>query len=60
MPPTQKNRLLAISTALGDDKLLIKDFSISEQLGRMFQMEVELVSDDTAVDFDQVDRKSVV
>ena len=54
MPPTQKNRLLAISTALGDDTLLIKDFSINEQLGRMFQMEVELVSDDTAVDFDQM------
>ena len=54
MPPTQKNRLLAISTALGDDGLLIKDFSISEQLGRMFQIDVELMSDDTAVDFDKV------
>src|SRR5712691_2655424 len=52
MAATQKNRFLAIGTALGDDALLVRNFSSSEQLGRLFQMEVELVSEDPAVDFD--------
>lgn len=54
MPPTQKNRLLAIGTALGDDALVIKKFVCSEQLGRLFQMDVELLSDDVALDFDSM------
>src|ERR1039457_116915 len=54
MPATQKNRLLAIATALGDDKPLIKSFSMTEQLGRMFQGEAELVSEDPAIDFDKM------
>jgi type VI secretion system secreted protein VgrG len=54
MPATQKNRLLAIGTVLGDDQLLIKSFSLSEQLGRMFQAEAELASEDPAIDFDKV------
>jgi type VI secretion system secreted protein VgrG len=54
MPATQQHRFLAIGTALGDDKLLIRNFSMSEQLGRLFQIEVELASSDPAVDFDQM------
>lgn len=54
MPATQQNRFLAIGTALGDDALLIQSISITEQLGRLFQMEVELLSQDDAVDFDKM------
>ncbi|HXI52103.1 MAG TPA: hypothetical protein VNH84_11375, partial [Candidatus Saccharimonadales bacterium] len=54
MPPTQQNRLLAIGTALGEDALLVRKFSFTEQLGRMFQMEVDLLSDQTALDFNQL------
>jgi type VI secretion system secreted protein VgrG len=54
MPATQQHRFLALGTALGDDQLLVKKFSMSEQLGRLFQIEVELVSPDTAIDFDKM------
>ena len=54
MPATQKNRFLAIETKLGTDKVLIKDFSMYEQLGRLFRMEVELHSDDRAIKFEDV------
>ena len=51
MPITQANRNVAISTALGPDKLLIVSASISEQLGRPFRMDVDLISDDPNLDF---------
>jgi len=54
MPSTQQNRLLAIGTALGEDALLVRKFAFTEQLGRMFQMEVDLLSDQTALDFNQL------
>src|SRR5262245_36387489 len=53
MPATQKNRLLAIATPLGD-KPLLKAISITEELGRLFQAEAELLSEDPAVDFDKM------
>jgi len=52
---TQKHRLLAIGTALPDaDALLLKSCSVSEQLGRLFQIELELRSIDPAIDFDKL------
>jgi type VI secretion system secreted protein VgrG len=54
MPPTQQHRFLAIETKLGTDKVLLKSFSINEQLGRLFQMEVELTSEDRAIKFEDV------
>lgn len=54
MPPTQKNRLIAIGTALGDDAPLITSFSMTEELGRLFHIEVELASLDRALDFDKI------
>ncbi len=54
MPITQANRNLAISTALGEDKALIVSASISEQLGRLFHSEVDLVSEDANLDFSAV------
>ena len=52
--PTQKNRLLAIDTQLGTDKLLLRSFSINEQLGRLFQMEVEMDSQDIGIKFEDI------
>lgn len=54
MPPTQKHRLIAIGTALGDDQPLITSFSMTEQLGRLFHIEVELASEERAINFDKV------
>ncbi|HWV99917.1 MAG TPA: type VI secretion system tip protein VgrG [Candidatus Acidoferrum sp.] len=54
MPVTQKSRLLAIGTVLEDDKLVLERFSLTEQLGRLFQIEVELGSEDPAIKFDEV------
>jgi len=42
--PTQKNRDLAIETPLGEDVLLLKTFSGTEQLGRPFELQCELYS----------------
>ncbi|MGH7940361.1 MAG: type VI secretion system Vgr family protein [Limisphaerales bacterium] len=52
--PTQQNRFSAIDTQLGADKLLLRSFSISEQLGRLFQMEVELDSQDNSITFEDI------
>jgi type VI secretion system secreted protein VgrG len=52
MPLTQKNRRAGISTVLGADSLLVTKFTMTEQLGRLFQMEVEMTSEDPSLDFD--------
>ena len=52
--PIQTNRNLAINTSLGADKVLIVSASIMEQLGRPFQIAVELSSDDPNLAFDKV------
>lgn len=54
MPITQDNRNLAINTALGTDKLLIKRASVNEQLGRLFLLDVDLISDDPNLDFSAI------
>jgi type VI secretion system secreted protein VgrG len=54
MPITQEHRLLAISTALGDDALVVRSIAVQEQISRLFQIEAELRSEDGAVAFDQV------
>lgn len=54
MALAQKSRLLAIGTALGPDKLVLEQFSITEQLGRLFQIEVELLGEDPPVKFDDI------
>ncbi len=51
---TQKNRQLSIDTELGTDKLLLRSFSIHEQMGRLFQMEVEMDSDDSDINFEDI------
>ena len=54
MPVSQSNSPLAINTPLGEDKVLIVNATITEQLGRLFSMELELSSEDPALDFGAV------
>ncbi len=54
MAVTQVNRNVAINTPLGEDKVLIVSASISEQMGRMFRMDVDLSSDNSGLDFSSV------
>jgi type VI secretion system secreted protein VgrG len=54
MPIKQDNRSLAITTALGPDVLAVRSISVQERLGRLFQIEAELSSEDGTVDFDKV------
>jgi type VI secretion system secreted protein VgrG len=51
---TQKNRRLGIKTELGDDALLVTRAVIKEQLGRLFQIEVEMSAEDNALDFNSL------
>lgn len=52
--PTQANRLLSIDTQLGTDKLLLRSFSINEQMGRLFRIELEMDSTDGAISFEKI------
>ena len=54
MARTQKHRPIAIGTPLGDDVLLLQSFSMSEQIGRLSAMSLELLSEDHAIDFDDI------
>ena len=51
---TQENRRLGIKTELGDDALLVTRAVISEQLGRLFTIEVEMSAEDHALDFNSL------
>ena len=54
MPLTQDNRQIAIETPLGKDVLLLQSATVTEQLGRLFQIEVELLSEKHDVAFDDL------
>lgn len=54
MPLTQANRKIAIETPLGEDVLLLRSFSFSEQIGRLFQVEVDLLSTNAELNFDEL------
>ncbi len=51
---TQKNRTLAIETALGADELVLRSVAVNEQLSRLFNLEVELSSENAEVKFDDI------
>lgn len=44
MPTTQQNREIEIITPLGSDVLLIREMTVTEELGRLFSIDVELGS----------------
>ncbi|UHD16102.1 type VI secretion system Vgr family protein [Thiocapsa bogorovii] len=45
MPLQQQNRSLSVSTPLGDDVLLLRGMTATEELGRLFEYELDLISD---------------
>src|SRR5205085_10070714 len=51
----QAQRRMALAVpSLGDDVLLLQSFRLTGQLGRPFSAELELLSEDPAIDYDQV------
>jgi type VI secretion system secreted protein VgrG len=54
MAKTQQNRQLAIGTPLGDDVLLVVSLWGTERLGRPFEHQLELASDDPQIDFSKI------
>src|SRR5258706_15682013 len=57
--PTQASREIAIDTPLGEDALLLRSASINEQMGRLFQIEADLISETPDVNFDDIIGKNV-
>ncbi len=57
--PTQATREIAIETPLGDDVLLLRTASINEQMGRLFQIEADVISETPDVNFDDIIGKNV-
>ncbi|MCO8121107.1 type VI secretion system tip protein VgrG [Stieleria sp. TO1_6] len=45
----QQNRLLNLTTVLGDDVLLLTSFSGSEEMGRLFHYQLDMISDDAKI-----------
>ncbi|EPL06660.1 type VI secretion system Vgr family protein [Pseudomonas sp. CF161] len=51
---TQSTRLAQISSPLGPDVLLLKNMGGGEELGRLFDYELQLTSNDAAIDLNQL------
>ena len=47
--PTQADRPFAISTPLGEDELVLRSFSGREELGRLFEFDLDLVSENFSI-----------
>ncbi len=54
MTYTQENRLIRIATPLGGDELLITGFRGHEEISRLFQFELSLLSHNHSIDFKKV------
>jgi type VI secretion system secreted protein VgrG len=59
MTIAQANRQLRIKTPLGKDKLLLYQLQAQETLGRLFEYQVELLSEDDAIPLDALLGKKV-
>ncbi len=49
MALTQANRVLKLSTPLGDDVLLLTSFHGQEEMSRLFRYQLDMISDDNAI-----------
>lgn len=54
MAATQKHRLFEVTTPLGPDKLLFWRMTAKEELGRLFEFHLELLSEDPAIKLEDV------
>ena len=57
--PTQAQRHIGVETPLGEDKLLLRGYTGREALSRLFEIELDLLSEDDAVKFDDIVGKNV-
>lgn len=56
---TQSNRLFAVSTPLGEDVLLFHSMRANEQLGRLFHIDLDLLSEDPEIKIQDILGQSV-
>ena len=56
---TQANRTITVTTPLGEDVLLFYSMSANEQLGRLFQFDLDLLSTDPEIKLDEILGQSV-
>jgi type VI secretion system secreted protein VgrG len=56
---TQHDRLFSFDSPLGPDKLLVNSFEGTEQLSEIYHFELELVSEDFGIDWDQIIDRNV-
>jgi type VI secretion system secreted protein VgrG len=54
MPLAQQARTLSVSTPLGEDVLLLRSMSASERLGTLFEYELELISEDIDIKYEDL------
>src|ERR1700751_2114276 len=59
MPYSQENRLIALTTPLGEDVLLLAGFSGHEAISRLFSFQLDLLSEKGPIDFAQIIAKKV-
>ncbi len=52
--PTQATRHIAIETSLGEDVLLLQSFSAHEEISRLFEFDLNLLSEDYEINFDDI------
>jgi len=51
---TQATRHIAIETPLGEDVLLLRSFSVHEEISRLFEIDLDLLSEGGAIDSDAI------
>jgi type VI secretion system secreted protein VgrG len=56
---TQHDRLFSFDSPLGPDKLLVNSFRGTEELSEIYKFELELVSEDFGIDWDQIIDRNV-
>ena len=54
MSATQKNSEVKIKTPLGTDVLLFRDMSMTEELGRLFTIDLNLLSEQGDIKFEEI------
>ncbi|MFO7639970.1 MAG: type VI secretion system tip protein VgrG [Candidatus Competibacteraceae bacterium] len=59
MAITQKHRIFAVNTPLGEDVLVFQRMTATEQLGRLFEFELEMLSERTDLDLAEMLGKNV-
>jgi type VI secretion system secreted protein VgrG len=59
MPVTQETHRISITTPLGKDVLLLRGFSGSEAVSQLFHFDLDLLSEDDSVKFEDVVGKNV-